>query len=448
MERALATISVLTVLAAIVILARIFVRRRFDVMFLSLLLLGYWFVFRPLQLAVGLDGPTPDYIFTTGHLNLVVMAEAAALAWLGCFALGAYAANAVGAPAMAMFPKLRAEPNPTLVLAALVALTALAGVVTLWLLSASGGALAESIRFVKAEKAVTGFYFLRQFAVLGALMATFALFYFSYLARVRGVYVPSWWAWLALLCFAVNAFGIYAWGQRYAIAMASVGMAAGVHYYIRRLRWLELALLGGLFIFVFLGLRLLRDELLIPEGVITPIESGNIWRKIAVSMHGSQFDALLLVMRDYDLQAGLRWGEDFFAGIAALVPRQLWPDRPAFNTGAWFRRIYEPETLNGWPITPLGDWIVNFGYLGLAIGGALSGYILRSAQLVYDDLWRNPWSMTMAVVAALFVLPGGLTAGSPQSFLSTVIPLAIIALALRTFGGARRQWGNTPSPEK
>jgi oligosaccharide repeat unit polymerase len=441
MERAAAVLSVLAVFGAIMILGRLFVRRRFDVMFLSLLLFGFWFVFRPIQLAIGLDGPTPDYIFTTGHLDLVIMAEGAALAWLASFALGAYAANAVGAPVMALFPTLRAEPNPSLVLIGLVALTLLSTAVTLWLLAASGGTLAESIRFVKAEKAVTGFYFLRQFAVLGVLLATFAFFYFSYLTRARGLYAPRWWSVLALLCFAACAFGIYAWGQRYSIAMATVALAAGFHYFVRRLRWAELIGLGAIFLFAFLGLRLLRDALVFHESVISPLDTGNIWRKIAVSMHGSQFDALLLAFRDYDLEAGLRWGEDFFAGLAALIPRQLWPDRPTYNTGAWFRQIYEPETLNGWPLTPLGDWLVNFGYAGLAIGGALSGYFIRSAQLVYDDLWRNPWSMMMSVVAALFVLPGGLTVASPQSFLSTVLPLAIIALALRIFGQARRPWG-------
>ena len=120
---------------------------------------------------------------------------------------------------------------------------------------------------------------------------------------------------------------------------------------------------------VFLGLRVARDVLLFPEGVISPLEGVNIWRQIAISMHGSQFDALLLVMRDFDLSAGLRWGEDFAAGIAALVPRAIWPDPPVSALGAWFRQIYEPETVNGWPITLVGEWLVNFGWTGVAFGG-------------------------------------------------------------------------------
>ena len=133
--------------------------------------------------------------------------------------------------------------------------------------------------------------------------------------------------------------------------MASVGLVAGWHFFVRRLSYVKLILFGATFLAFFLGLRVIRDELIIPDHIVTPLDNPNIFRKIAVSMHGSEFDALLLIIRDFDLSAGLRWGEDFFAGLAALFPRQIWPDRPVFNLGGWFRQIYEPETLNGWPVT-------------------------------------------------------------------------------------------------
>jgi oligosaccharide repeat unit polymerase len=237
---------------------------------------------------------------------------------------------------------------------------------------------------VKAEKAVAGFYFLRQFAVVGVLLSIFTLYYLSYLARVRQVALPWWWTWAVLACFIVNAFGIYAWGQRYSVAMACVGMVAGYHYFVARLSLVRLSILGTVFLVVFLGLRLVRDTLLFPEGVISLLEGANIWRQIAIAMHGSQFDALLLVLRDFDLTAGLRWGEDFAAGLAALFPRAIWPDSPASSLGAWFRQVYEPETINGWPITMLGEWLVNFGWAGVLLGGVTSGYVLRAARDAYQ----------------------------------------------------------------
>lgn len=441
MERALAIAAVALTGFALWALARALVRRRFDVMFLALALTAYWFLFRTAQLALGLDGATPDYLFPAGYLGGLPLAQAAALLWLACFGLGAVAADAVGGPAMALFPRLEGEPRPVLVLIGLLAVTALGLLTTAWLMTAAGGGLAEAIRFVKGEKAVLGLYFLRQFAVIGLLLSTFALFYFAYLAGARGERTPVWQTTAALACFAINAFGVYAWGQRYAIAMAAIAMIAGRHYFVRRLTWPQLLLLAAAFIAVFLGLRLIRDALLFPPDLVTPLEAGNIWRKIAISMHGSQYDALLLALRDFDLGAGLRWGEDFLAGVAALVPRQIWPDRPIFNPGLWFRQLYEPNTVNGWPLTPIGEWLVNFGWLGVAAGGALSGYVLRAAQRVYDDLWRNPWSTMMATAAALFVAPGGVTTATPQALLSTLFPLFIVALLLRQLAPLARRWG-------
>lgn len=441
MERLLAALAVVGTLVVILLMARVMVRRRFDVMFLTLLLLGYWFVFRPAHLVLGLDGPTPDYLFPDGVFDLVIAAEAAALLWLAAFGAGAMAADVAGAPARACFPRLEGEPNPAFVFVGMLAVTALGVAVTFWLFASAGGTLTDTFRLVKAEKGVVGYYFLRQFAVAGELLSVFALYYFIYLRRARLIPTPRWWGWVALACFCINAFGIYAWGQRYSVAMATMALIVGYNYFIRRLTWGELITFALAFLAIFIGLRLFRDALFFTDGVITPVEQGNIWRKMAISMHGSQFDALMLAIRDFDVASGLRWGEDFFAGLAAMVPRQIWPDRPIFNIGYWFRQMYEPQTQNGWPITPIGEWLVNFGWLGVAAGGALSGYILRAAQRVYDDLWRNPWSMMMCVTVALFVAPGGFTVATPQAMVALVLPLFLAALALRQLAPLRRAWG-------
>lgn len=114
----------------------------------------------------------------------------------------------------------------------LAAVTTLAGAVTFGLFAAWGVGFVESIRFVKAEKVVAGFYFLGQFSVVGVLLSIFALYYLSYLRRVRLPVIPSWWSLAIVLCFIVNAFGIYAWGQRYSVAMSAVGMIARYHYFV------------------------------------------------------------------------------------------------------------------------------------------------------------------------------------------------------------------------
>lgn len=90
--------------------------------------------------------------------------------------------------------------------------------------------------------------------------------------------------------------------------MTAVGMIAGYHYFVARLSLVRLGLLATAMLVIFLGLRIMRDTLFFPEGLVSPLEGVNIWRQIAISMHGSQFDAFLLVIRGFDLSAGLRWG--------------------------------------------------------------------------------------------------------------------------------------------
>ena len=116
-------------------------------------------------------------------------------------------------------------------------------------------------------------------------------------------------------------------------------------------------------------------------------------------------------------------------------------DVSILDIGDGVRQVCEPQTQSGWPMRPVGEWLVNVGWLGVAVGGALSGYVLRAAQRVYDDLWRNPWSMTMSVTVALFVAPGGFSVATPQTMVALVLPLFLAALALRQLAPLRRAWG-------
>jgi hypothetical protein len=126
MEQAVAILAVLIVMAAVLGLARIFVRRRFDVMFLALLLIGFWFVFRPAQLALGLDSATLGYLFASGYLELVLIAEGGALLWLAGFGLGTAIGGIAGNPVAALLPRLEQEPSPFFVVIGLGTVTALA----------------------------------------------------------------------------------------------------------------------------------------------------------------------------------------------------------------------------------------------------------------------------------------------------------------------------------
>ena len=77
---------------------------------------------------------------------------------------------------------------------------------------------------------------------------------------------------------------------------------------------------------------------------------------------------------------------------------------------------------------------------GCGVWRAASGYVLQAARDAYDDMWRNPWSLIMSIVVGLFVFPGGINVGSPQTYVLVVIPMVLIVLALRLFAPMRGRW--------
>jgi len=46
----------------------------------------------------------------------------------------------------------------------------------------------------------------------------------------------------------------------------------------------------------------------------------------------------------------------------------------------------------------------------------------------------------MSIVVGLFVFPGGINVGSPQTYVLVVIPMVLIVLALRLFAPMRGRW--------
>ena len=140
------------------------------------------------------------------------------------------------------------------------------------------------------------------------------------------------------------------------------------------------------------------------------------------------FDALLLAVRDWPSAHPYRGGEDFIVGAEGIVPRAMWPGKPAnVRPGSWFRQVYEPTHPNGWPLGAVGDWYLNFGLLGVLVGGGLSGLLYRVLMATW---WRVPWSSfnvaaLMCIVA--FVVPTGIDALTLLHWVQWGFPLLLCA---------------------
>jgi hypothetical protein len=78
----------------------------------------------------------------------------------------------------------------------------------------------------------------------------------------------------------------------------------------------------------------------------------------------------------------------------AFIPRFVWPDKPIISDARAYSALYFDYGDNSFAITPIGDLLRNFGPIGVPIGMAILGFVLRMiyASLVegqVKSVWRS-----------------------------------------------------------
>jgi hypothetical protein len=108
-----------------------------------------------------------------------------------------------------------------------------------------------------------------------------------------------------------------------------------------------------------------------------------------------------------------RNGDTFYAAVAAVVPRALWPDKPVV---AGSGNYVSEHTLIGFAEgTSVGmgqvfEFYVNFGTVGIVVGFVLLGALLRYFDVrLAEALMRNDWQTVMYVflIGSGLLLAGG-----------------------------------------
>ncbi len=152
-------------------------------------------------------------------------------------------------------------------------------------------------------------------------------------------------------------------------------------------------------------------------------------------MNSSYFEAFALTIRDFPDRYPY-WGTDpFVNGVAGTVPRALWPDKPSeVAVGASFRQIYEPETLNGWPIGGAGEWFLAFGPIGLAVGALLTGAALATVGRTMARRAALPY----AAAFGLQVFELGVNGQTVLRWVGWILPASLMTLAFVSAGRRRR----------
>lgn len=384
---------------------------------------------RPMLILSGLDTPQMANEFT--DLNAAATeALLIAMVWGVVFTLIAYASRGRFGRALSWaFPMGPAEPDLRRVVFVAIALTLLSLGITMALLGRFGG-FSGMIYAAKIEKALTGQYLLRQIALLSAIVSAYGLLVAAPLGRRR----------LTVLFAAMvlaNLFANFAWGARGPIAYLFLAMLLAWHVRISPLRLSKVVVM-----FVVLGTCLALLGEVRKAAVVS--RTGADWgadsvvAEVSRSLHLAEFDALALAVQDAGDKFEFRMGADLVNGALAMVPRSILPNRQAFNVGAWFRQIYQPGVINGWPVTVIGDWYVNFSYVGVLFGAVLSGFVAGAMDIAYRNPRANTWHAVFGPVLGLLMFDGGVGPGTPQQIVLTIIPLTLLGWFLRLNSGTAR----------
>jgi hypothetical protein len=133
-----------------------------------------------------------------------------------------------------------------------------------------------------------------------------------------------------------------------------------------------------------------------------------------------------VIVQDFD-STNYHYGDDFVQGFVGIVPRSLWPDKPeAINLGIWFRDTYMPGK-SGKPITAIGGWWLNFGYLGVILGLAFSGFMGRVVWEYVRGSGYRPWAVLFYITIFFNITSWGvLTTVTPMAIVLWVVPFLVI----------------------
>ncbi|QIK42356.1 O-antigen polymerase [Pontivivens nitratireducens] len=392
--------------------------------------------FRQVMYYFGLDQPYPQGFFNYTEWNLILKANLVCTVWIVVL----YSAYVGFTPAAHLFTSLlpsgpglkEKKPRGIKVVVLVPACFAIFGTIYLVLQS---GSISQFLYDSKVGKDLKGLFVFQEAATLASILALYG-FVVCLDKEKRGIRSITWGAFGYILIIVVSMIVNYVWGNRYNIALMAVSSVIVWHYCVSSLNFMKVLICAVLAMVVLEALRNLRGELVSSATGRTFSTYSNPWLSLSTALHFVEFDALMLALRDTGHMFDFRHGQDFINGLLSWIPRSIYPDKETFNIGPWFRRVYQPQIINGWPITTMGSWYVNAGYWGIFLGAALSGCVLRVFDLAFDGLRNDPWKAVIGICLAIFMFEGGVNTGFPQKVFLLILPLSWASFWIRMMNKA------------
>lgn len=104
--------------------------------------------------------------------------------------------------------------------------------------------------------------------------------------------------------------------------------------------------------------------------------------------------------------------------VTTFIPRFIWTNKPVASDPRLYSELYFDYGETSFAITPMGDLIRNFGFIGVPLGMMLLGIILR---IIHESLITNqPFSVWRRTLYYML-----LTTVSYESFYGTIFPFLV-----------------------
>lgn len=271
-----------------------------------------------------------------------------------------------------------------------------------------------------------------EFGASGAAVKVFIIFQkfalLFFLARAvlkKGSYAPF------LVFLALDVFMITIQGSR--IALLNTFMIIWLVPLLlgQRIRASHMALatvVAALILVVFVAMTNLRS--------VTQDSNANFTLKPAIEQVVSSTyfmdisaPTLVIALSDEDDRF---WGASYINWTWGWIPRAIWPEKPALDTGLYLKReiLNLRGTIGGINPTGPGEAFMNFGWLGLIVGLGY-GMLFRLLELFalsrkgiakYEGLWLYPLTITPFIMGAL-----------QSSFSGVLVSAAVASVLLIVF---------------
>lgn len=420
------------------IFIRYFLKRASITAAAVLIVVGIQVFVRPLMFFTGVDTPYPYNEFGAPDWMLISAVLVLAIIWVASFSLAHQASLRPAALFRGVLPNVNNGFSIKMLTLATVFTTCVGAFLTLKLIAQAGNVV-NFIYSVKIGKELTGSYVVREISIVGAIFSLLAMVSYAKKCKDKNLRIfTQWLFWFFVALFVVNCGFNYAWGNRSSIAMLVISLLIAWHFHIKRMSFFKLVIVLLVAVTLLQGLKVIRNTAVKEAVGNEMVSTQSFWLDVSTSMHFSQFDAFMLAFRDAGDRFDYRYGKDFLNGLLSWVPRSLYPAKESYHIGGWFRRVYQPSLINGWPVTTIGSWYVNFGLIGIIFGGFFSGFIASIFDANYRSVKDSTWQAVISPVLAFFLFEGGVGTGFVQGGVLYVVPIFLLAFILRVFKGNKR----------